>query len=245
MPRPNEQSSTHALTSTLHAIPDWFQTHRAALQAELGPSADHDAQAPALARSLDEAESAWVREQKEGKAVTTARDNLIEEIQRFVSSVKATAQRRLRAHPDRDKLLADVRASAPSLIRYPRQALKALNHLGSAASTHAAELDAQGMPVSADWQAKLQDLAQRLEIHAREAGREEREALRARQHRDKEKAKAADLLEDLDLAAQAVQHLDLAPLRELRVLFDTFHPQDTQGPAVEGDEDDLPQDPNA
>ena len=42
MPRPNEQSSTHALTSTLHAIPDWFQAHRAALQAELGPSADHD-----------------------------------------------------------------------------------------------------------------------------------------------------------------------------------------------------------
>ncbi len=232
MPRPDIYSPSDTIITITRALGDWHAAHAAVIEVELG-ELDGVAQARALADDLDARQKAFDREQVEDKALTTERDGLLEDIRNFDRDVRASIERRLknavRNQGKEDKVkgaraLSDFIGAPPSDTRSAKAAKSRLDDIDTALAVHAAKIDAKGPARVQGWRADIAAFQASLVDITLRLGKESKETSDARDARDKVVADAIEFITDMDLGAQAVRSVSLAPLTAIQLIFETHNP---------------------
>ncbi len=225
MSRPDIRTNPQIIATITRSIVGWYTDHQAALSREIAEEEAIAETAAKLADALEEANSAYLREGREDKTVLTQRNAVIQEIQVFERSLRASVARRLHNRPEneRKRIQSDFERGRISNVRTIKAAQQRLESLSTALKVHRASLSDVGQNRHDEWTQSIEGFKATLRDVAELLGREKQETAQALVQREETRANTINFILLLDLAAQAIAHTNPEVYSSLRLLFDTHN----------------------
>ncbi len=219
MARPKNTLPSRQLAHILRALVPWFVAHQTSLAEELGEELPLQ-HAAATADDLERAEAALLLERKEDKDVTARRAEHLEAAAIFYRSLRASVERAARKLPVPSRVIDDFHFESLRNLRSPGAMLHAFTRASTALDLHRDALAAA--PRAAGWPAEIARLSGALKEVTDAAVTEAHETRQAQDHRDALRARSLAIIDDVYLAAQAVESLDPAPLVAIKALISAY-----------------------
>ncbi|MBU49112.1 MAG: hypothetical protein CL920_10485 [Deltaproteobacteria bacterium] len=224
MSKPDISTPITIVLNVLRSLSAWFKAHKMVLRHELEDSYDGEKKSIQLADGLEQAQELFQNESGQDAMVTEKRHKQIQKMGVLYRSISSSVKRRAKEQGTSQRMLKDFQIGSPSRIRTVTKAQDFLRELNKAITLHEAALS-KTKDRTSEWYKEIKEHRQAFEELAKEDTREDLETTSAKRKRDGLREESISFIDDMELAALAVGHIDALPYEELQIIFSSQNPK--------------------